>query len=162
MFACVCVPGNLQIMFLLVVEFDTWYIHAPAREQIRERLLEFIWPNLPHLHLFFRDHFSLFIEMRIRHFRDSVARYFRDRPPRPQDPARVTAAKQATTQVAADNSQQNVVPSHDATPMATRHQEGLYDSSSWRVVERDAAPRVTLPIAQNETTPQRGKPSGND
>jgi hypothetical protein len=71
-------------MFLLVVEFDTWYIHAPAREQIREGLLNFIWPNLPHLHSFFRDHFSLFIEMRIRHFRDSVARYFRDRPTKSQ------------------------------------------------------------------------------
>lgn len=70
----------LQIMFLLVVKFDTWYIHAPAREQIREALLEFIWPDLPELHAFFREHFTLFIDMRIRHFRDSVARYFRDRP----------------------------------------------------------------------------------
>lgn len=67
-------------MFLLVVKFDTWYIHAPAREQIREALLEFIWPDLPEMHSFFREHFTLFIDMRIRHFRDSVARYFRDRP----------------------------------------------------------------------------------
>lgn len=67
-------------MFLLVVKFDTWYIHAPAREQIREQLLEFIWPEVPDLHAFFREHFTLFIDMRIRHFRDSVARYFRDRP----------------------------------------------------------------------------------
>lgn len=74
-----------KIMFLLVVKFDTWYIHAPAREQIREQLLEFIWPSLPELHSFFREHFTSFIDMRIRHFRDSVARYFRDRPrPEPQ------------------------------------------------------------------------------
>ena len=82
-----------KIMFLLVVEFDTWYIHAPARKQIREGLLNFIWPDLPHLHSFFRDHFSLFIEMRIRHFRDSVARYFRDRPSKSQESPSTTGIK---------------------------------------------------------------------
>lgn len=64
---------------MLVLDFDTWYIHAPAREQIREELLNFIWPSMPDLHSFFREHFSSFIDMRVRHFRDSLARYFRDR-----------------------------------------------------------------------------------
>lgn len=112
-----------KIMFLLVVEFDTWYIHAPAREQIRERLLEFIWPNLPHLHSFFRDHFSLFIEMRIRHFRDSVARYFRDRPPRQHDPARVTASSTASRHEASP-SDSTVVLKQQYTP-------------SWGTTDRD-------------------------
>lgn len=98
---------RLQIMFLLVVKFDTWYIHAPAREQIREALLEFIWPDLPELHAFFREHFTLFIDMRIRHFRDSVARYFRDRPR--------TETKTGTTNTSAAQQKQFKGTSSDTT-----------------------------------------------
>lgn len=68
-----------KAMFLLVVEYQTWYIHAPAREQLTDHLLEFVWPQRPTIQNNFRPFFLNFVEVRVRHFRDSVARHFRER-----------------------------------------------------------------------------------
>ncbi|OII72228.1 uncharacterized protein cubi_01561 [Cryptosporidium ubiquitum] len=67
-----------KIVFLLVLRHDTWYVHQEARDGLREYLVEKIWPRQPKLRLLYRDHVTTFVDTRIRHFRDSVGRYFRD------------------------------------------------------------------------------------
>ncbi|OII71353.1 hypothetical protein cand_025120 [Cryptosporidium andersoni] len=67
-----------KIVFLLVLKHDTWYVHQEARDGIREYLVNKIWPKQPHMRLVYRDHVTTFVDTRIRHFRDSVGRYFRD------------------------------------------------------------------------------------
>jgi hypothetical protein len=66
-------------MLMLVIENETWCIHAPAREQLVNHLLEFIWPQRTVIKNNFRDYVSAFVEARVRHFRDSVARHFREK-----------------------------------------------------------------------------------
>ncbi|KAF7458087.1 hypothetical protein HWI79_1402 [Cryptosporidium felis] len=67
-----------KIVFLLVLRHDTWYVHQEARDGLREYLVEKIWPRQPRMRLIYRDHITTFVDTRIRHFRDSVGRYFRD------------------------------------------------------------------------------------
>lgn len=67
-----------KIVFLLVLKHDTWYVHQEARDGLREYLVEKIWPKQPKMRLLYRDHVTTFVDTRIRHFRDSVGRYFRD------------------------------------------------------------------------------------
>ncbi|KAK6589993.1 hypothetical protein RS030_192880 [Cryptosporidium xiaoi] len=67
-----------KIVFLLVLKHDTWYVHQEARDGLREYLVNNIWPKQPKMRLLYRDHVTTFVDTRIRHFRDSVGRYFRD------------------------------------------------------------------------------------
>ncbi|KAH8738826.1 hypothetical protein FG386_002281 [Cryptosporidium ryanae] len=67
-----------KIVFLLVLKHDTWYVHQEARDGLREYLVNSIWPKQPKMRLLYRDHVTTFVDTRIRHFRDSVGRYFRD------------------------------------------------------------------------------------
>lgn len=68
-----------KTMLMLVIENETWCIHAPAREQLVNHLLEFIWPQRTVIKNNFRDYVAAFVEARVRHFRDSVARHFREK-----------------------------------------------------------------------------------
>lgn len=68
-----------KAMIMLVIENRTWSIHAPAREQLVGYLLDFVWPGRQTLHRNFGQFFSIFVETRIRHFRDTVSRYFREK-----------------------------------------------------------------------------------
>eukprot|EP01054_Gregarina_sp_Poly1_P011088 Gregarina_sp_Poly_1__11087@NODE_894_length_5819_cov_27_147253_g638_i0_p5_GENE_NODE_894_length_5819_cov_27_147253_g638_i0NODE_894_length_5819_cov_27_147253_g638_i0_p5_ORF_typecomplete_len178_score16_55_NODE_894_length_5819_cov_27_147253_g638_i047265259 len=58
----------------------TCYVRAAARAQILDFVLKTIWPGNNVACALIRPHAMQVVETRIRHFRDSVARYFRPKP----------------------------------------------------------------------------------
>lgn len=110
---------------MLVIENETWCIHAPAREQLVNHLLEFIWPQRTIIKNNFRDYVAAFVEARIRHFRDSVARHFREK-------AKQRAQKDHKTPTLREQHSSAAIPSFCPSPLT---------SSSDTLAKPDDSPR---------------------
>ncbi|PFH34149.1 hypothetical protein BESB_073010 [Besnoitia besnoiti] len=70
-----------KLLLIIVVKYQTCFIHAPARAQLREFLVSFVFPGDAATQLLFRDHVQAVVHARIRHFRDSVGRTLRQHQP---------------------------------------------------------------------------------
>eukprot|EP01053_Blabericola_migrator_P004224 Blabericola_migrator_1__4223@NODE_2297_length_2985_cov_116_805003_g1440_i0_p1_GENE_NODE_2297_length_2985_cov_116_805003_g1440_i0NODE_2297_length_2985_cov_116_805003_g1440_i0_p1_ORF_typecomplete_len347_score47_91_NODE_2297_length_2985_cov_116_805003_g1440_i09912031 len=70
-----------KILFLLLLQTGTCYIRAQARAQILDYVLFTIWPTEDLFREMVKPHTVPVVETRIRHFRDSVARYLRPKNP---------------------------------------------------------------------------------
>ncbi|PHJ18017.1 hypothetical protein CSUI_008156 [Cystoisospora suis] len=70
-----------QLLLIIVVKYQTCFIHAPARAQLREFLVSFVFPGDLATQMLFRDHVQTVVHARIRHFRDSVGRTLRQHQP---------------------------------------------------------------------------------
>ncbi|EPR61090.1 hypothetical protein TGGT1_311700 [Toxoplasma gondii GT1] len=70
-----------KLLLIIVVKYQTCFIHAPARAQLREFLVSFVFPGDPATQMLFRDHVQAVVHARIRHFRDSVGRTLRQNQP---------------------------------------------------------------------------------
>lgn len=70
-----------QLLLIIVVKYQTCFIHAPARAQLREFLVSFVFPGDLTTQMLFRDHVQTVVHARIRHFRDSVGRTLRQHQP---------------------------------------------------------------------------------